>query len=106
MMRGDPSSATSVGSQGGASGAPMVENVSGADLHQLSEERNAKLRVFGIDPDAVPAPAAAEAPPASDPGTHIPPPPNEQADHRLDLLERLVKHWEQGALTDQEFEAQ
>ena len=104
MMRGDPS-ATPVGSQGGA-GVPMVVNVSGADLGQLSEEQNAKLRMFGIDPDAVAAQAAAEAPPASDPGTHIPPPPNEQADDRLDLLERLVKLWEQGALTDQEFEAQ
>ena len=98
MMRGDPTG-TQVGALGGV---PMVVNVSGTDLGQLSEEQKAKLRMFGIDPDAV----AAQALAPSDPGTVIPPPPSEQADERLDLMERLLKLREQGALTDEEFEAQ
>lgn len=102
MMRGDPS-ATPVGAQGGV---PMVVNVSGTDLDQLSEQQKAKLRMFGIDPDAVAAQAATDVPAASDPGAVAPPPPSEHAEERLDLLERLVELRELGALTDEEFEAQ
>jgi Short C-terminal domain len=104
MMRGDPS-ATPVGGQGGA-GMPMVVNVSGTELDQLSEEQKAKLRIFGIDADAVAAEEPADEAPSSPPETVIPPPPSDETEARLDLLERLVMLRQQGALTDEEFEAQ
>ena len=105
MMRGEPS-ATPVGTHSGTPGGPMVVNVSGTDLGQLSEEQKAKLRMFGIDPDAIAAQqSAGVAPQAAAQQGNIPPPPG-QAEDRLDLLERLAKLREQGALTDEEFEAQ
>jgi hypothetical protein len=71
-------------------------NLSGRDLSQLSEEQRAKLRMLGIDPDAL-APGQ--------PGSVPPPPPDEgaQADERLERLERLAKLKDQGVLTDEEF---
>jgi hypothetical protein len=96
MMRGEGGGAA-IGSTGG----PMVVNVSGRDLSQLSEEQKAKLRMFGIDPDALAASQTAG-------GAVPPPPPAAQApvDERLERLERLARLKEQGALTEEEFEDQ
>ena len=88
---------------------PQIVNLSGRDLSQLSEEQKAKLRMLGIDPDAL---AATQAPGVQPPAA--PPPPTSVApspqaggvDDRVALLERLAKLREQGVLTDAEFEAQ
>ena len=86
-------------------GGPMVMNLSGTDLSQLSDEQKAKLRMLGIDPDALAAQQGA-APGA----VPVPPPPpsgdDDVVDERLERLERLAKLKEQGVLTDEEFEAQ
>jgi hypothetical protein len=96
--------ATMRGEEGGAPGAggPMVVNVSGRDPSDLTEEQKAKLRMFGIDPDALAASPAA-------PGAVPPPPPpssDSPVDERLGRLERLAKLKEQGVLTEDEFEEQ
>jgi hypothetical protein len=92
MMRGEEGAAT-------VAGAPTVVNLSGRDLSTLSEDQKAKLRMLGIDPDAL----AAEHAPAP-----VSPAPAEEdpVDERLARLERLAKLRDQGALTDEEFEAQ
>jgi Short C-terminal domain len=96
MLRGEGG-----GAAAGSTGGPMIVNVSGRDLSQLSEEQKAKLRMFGIDPDAL---AASQTPAGPVP----PPPPTEEAamDERLGRLERLAKLKEQGVLTEEEFEEQ
>jgi hypothetical protein len=99
MMRGEGGGAA--GAPIGSAGGPMVVNVSGRDLSQLSEEQKAKLRMFGIDPDVLAASQAA--------GGAVPPPPptaEAQVDERLERLERLAKLKEQGVLTEEEFEEQ
>lgn len=85
-----------------STGGPMIVNVSGRDLSQLSEEQKAKLRMFGIDPDALAARQGSA-------GAVPPPPPataEELMDERLERLERLAKLKEQGVLTEEEFQAQ
>lgn len=94
MMRGE------AGSPGGSVGAPNVINLSGRDLSRLSDEQKAKLRMLGIDPEAVAAQQAAA-------GSTPPSPPTEEpVDEDLDRLERLARLKEQGALNDEEFQAQ
>jgi hypothetical protein len=51
-----------------------------------------------------PAPAASPAPPTAQPPPA--PPPADSVTQRLDQLERLVQLKAQGALTDEEFDAQ
>jgi Short C-terminal domain len=105
MMRGEGGASAAGGIVGGVT--PTVVNLSGRDLSQLSDEQKAKLRMLGIDPDAL---AAAQ-------GVTSPPPPpqsqegisedeGEEMDERLARLERLAKLREQGILNDAEFEAQ
>ena len=102
MMRGE---APGAGAAPGGAGAPMVVNLSGRDLSQISEEQKAKLRMLGIDPDAL-AGQQAQGQGAVPP----PPPPStgdgEDMDDRLERLERLAKLKEQGVLTEEEFQAQ
>jgi hypothetical protein len=92
MMRGEGGAAVA--------GAPTVVNLSGRDLSTLSEEQKTKLRMLGIDPDAL----------ASEPGSGgaVSPPPADEdpTEERLARLERLSKLRDQGALTDEEFEAE
>jgi hypothetical protein len=92
MMRGEGGTAVA--------GAPTVVNLSGRDLSTLSEEQKTKLRMLGIDPDAL----------ASEPGSGgaVSPPPADEdpTDERLARLERLSTLRDQGALTDEEFEAE
>jgi hypothetical protein len=98
MMRGETGS---VGVPSGAGGATVV-NLSGRDLSRLSEEQKAKLRMLGIDPDALAAQqkgATGAVPPPI-------PPEDDPMDERLEKLERLAKLHEQGVLTDEEFRAQ
>jgi hypothetical protein len=87
------------GADGGPAGGATVVNLSGRELPRLSEEQKAKLRVLGLDPDALVGGAGAAAPERS-------PPADDTVDERLERLERLVRLREQGALTDEEFEAQ
>jgi hypothetical protein len=100
MMRGGT---RGPGPAGGVGGAHVV-NLSGRDLSQLSDEQKAKLRMLGIDPDALAAQQAGDA------GSVPPPPPSPEEedvmDDRLDRLERLARLLEQGVLTDEEFAAQ
>jgi len=90
-MRGEGATAG-----GGATGTPTIVNLSGRDLSKLTEEQRTKLRMLGVDPDALAAQrAAAEGAPA-------PPPPKdggegEQVDERLERLERLTKLKEPGS---------
>jgi Short C-terminal domain len=96
MMRGE-------GGTTAVAGAPTVVNPSGRDLSTLSQEQKAKLRMLGIDPDAIASPPA-----GGDDGAPVPPPPpdDDPMDERLARLERLAKLRDQGALTDEEFETQ
>jgi hypothetical protein len=95
MMRGE-------GGTAAVAGAPTVVNLSGRDLSTLSQEQKAKLRMLGIDPDAIAAPPA-----GGEDGAPVPPPADgDPMDERLARLERLAKLRDQGALTDEEFEAQ
>jgi hypothetical protein len=83
----------------GAAGVNVV-NLSGRDLSQLSDEQKAKLRMLGIDPDALAAQQdAATSPPPS-------PEADEPVDDQLGRLERLGHLREQGVLTEQEFAEQ
>jgi hypothetical protein len=93
-MRGE------AGAPGGFAGNVNVVNLSGRDLSQLSDEQKTKLRMFGIDVDAM---VAAQGQSASPPP---PPPPQSGVDADLDRLERLVKLRDSGALTQEEFETQ
>jgi hypothetical protein len=88
-MRGDTSGGITAPLPGGAT----VVNLSGTDLSQLSEEKKAKLRMLGIDPNAL---AAAQA--ATGAG--------DVEEDRLARLERLAKLRDQGVLSDTEFEAE
>jgi hypothetical protein len=91
-MRGDSSGGITAPLPGGAT----VVNLSGRDLAQLSEEKKAKLRMLGIDPNAL---AAAQSAPAARGAVDA------EAD-RLARLERLAKLRDQGALSHTEFEAE
>jgi hypothetical protein len=91
-MRGDDTGGITAPIPGGAT----VVNVSGQDLSQLSEEKKAKLRMLGIDPNAL---AAAQNAPAARGGGDA------EAD-RLARLERLANLRDQGVLSDTEFEAE
>lgn len=94
-MRGDGGGqAGGLGARGGAN----VVNLSGRDLSDLTEEQKQKLRMLGVDPDALAATQGQAPPKQSD--------SDEEMDDRLGQLERLTKLHEQGALTDAEFEAQ
>lgn len=97
MMRGEG------GAPIGSAGGPTIVNVSGRDLSQLSEEQKAKLRMFGIDPDAL---AASQTSGGAVPPPPPPPPAEAVMDERLARLERLAKLKGQGVLTEEEFEAQ
>lgn len=78
-------------------GGATVINLSGQDLSELSEEKKAKLRMLGIDPNGL---AAAQ-------GTAAASPTASGGDQdRVARLERLAKLRESGALTDAEFEAE
>jgi hypothetical protein len=79
-----------------------VINLSGRDLSQLSEDQKAKLRMLGIDPDALAAAQGAQ--PAGSPSPE--PPATAGMDDRLDQLERLARLREQGLLTEDEFAQQ
>ena len=111
-MRGEGGGMPAAGFPAGVT--PQVVNLSGRDLSQLSEEQKAKLRMLGIDPDALAGtqaqasqPSTASPPPVPVTPSQTPPQTGAQgADDRVALLERLVKLREQGALTDAEFEAQ
>lgn len=95
MMRGEGSVPGAFGGAGGAGGAQII-NLSGGDLADLSEDKKAKLRMLGIDPDQL-AGAGAAAPdePASD-----------GVEDQVALLERLAKLHAQGVLTDEELREQ
>lgn len=90
---------------GGQAGIPNVVNFSSRDLSQLSEEQKAKLRMLGIDPEAL---AAQQAAGAAATGTPAAPPAGveEPVDEDIDRLERLARLKEQGVLNDDEFRAQ
>ncbi len=94
-MRGEGGGDAAAGGLGGVN----VVNLSGRDLSQLSDEQKQKLRMLGIDPEALAATqGGARAAPAAGSG--------DEMDDRLEQLERLTKLHEQGALTDAEFQAQ
>lgn len=99
MMRGEGAPA------GGEAGIPNVVNLSGRDLSQLSEEQKAKLRMLGIDPEAL---AAQQPDGGAATGTVASPPAgaDEPVDEDIDRLERLARLKEQGVLNDDEFRAQ
>lgn len=90
---------------GGPAGIPHVVNLSGRDLSQLSEEQKAKLRMLGIDPQAL---AAQQAAGGATVGSPAPPPADaeEPVDEDIDRLERLARLKEQGVLSDDEFRVQ
>jgi hypothetical protein len=96
-MTAEALAATMRGEGGGISaqvpGGATVINLSGQDLSQLSEDKKAKLRMLGIDPNAL---AAAQA------GTAA----GAQPDDHVSKLERLAKLRDSGALTSAEFEAE
>jgi hypothetical protein len=85
----------------GALGGANVVNLSGRDFSDLTEEQKQKLRMLGVDPDALAA-SQGQAPPDRTKESDS----DEEMDDRLGQLERLTKLHEQGALTDAEFEAQ
>jgi Short C-terminal domain len=82
------------GISGAVPGGATVVNLSGQDLSQLSEDKKAKLRMLGIDPNALAAAQAGAAPGGTSDNDHV------------SKLERLAKLHETGALTDAEFEAE
>lgn len=103
-MRGDDGASAGLGALGGLGGGAQVINLSGVDLSDLSEEKKAKLRSLGIDPDALAAqqggaPAAASPAPAPDAA-------GDAVDERLARLERLADLHARGVLTDEEFATQ
>jgi hypothetical protein len=86
--------------QGSPVGGARVVDLSGRDLSQIPDEQKAKLRMLGIDPDALDVQRAASVPPPS-PASR----PDEPGD-RLERLERLARLRERGALTDEEFQSE
>jgi hypothetical protein len=96
MMRGE----TPTGGFG--AGNVQVVNMSGADLSDLPEEKKAKLRMLGIDPEQLAAQqGAAPASPASDSGDEV-----DEVDEQLARLQRLGQLRDAGVLTPEEFEQQ
>jgi Short C-terminal domain len=94
--------ATMRGEGGGAGTAPgnvNVVNLSGRDLSNLSEEQRQKLRMLGIDAEALAAQAGG-APPTAEPDS------DDEMDERLERLEKLATLRDEGVLTDAEFESQ
>ncbi len=100
-MTAEALAATMRGEGGGISaqvpGGATVVNLSGQDLSELSEEKKAKLRMLGIDPNALAAAQGAAA------GTQA---AGGAEQDRVARLERLAKLRQSGALTDAEFEAE
>jgi hypothetical protein len=94
-MRGESSGGITAAIPGGAT----VINLSGQDLSQLSEDKKAKLRMLGLDPNALAAAQGA----ASAPGAMTAAGGEED---RLARLERLARLRDQGVLSDAEFEAE
>lgn len=94
-MRGDDTGGITAPLPGGAN----VINLSGQELAQLSEEKKAKLRMLGLDPNALAA--AQGAPPAA--GTTG---AGDAGEDRLARLERVAKLRDEGVLSDAEFEAE
>ena len=95
------------GALGGAT--PMVVNVSGRDLSQLTDEQKAKLAMLGIDVAALAAAQGTAAPQPPAPAQPTAPEGGEEGeamDERLEQLERLAKLRDQGILSDAEFETQ
>jgi hypothetical protein len=101
MMRGDtPPGAGPMGAFGGAN--VQVVNASGTDPRLLPEEKKAKLRMLGIDPDQLaiqqgfgPAPPQAAAAESDD-----------EVDEQLARLAKLGELRDSGVLTPEEFEQQ
>ena len=99
MMRGEtPAGAGPMGAFGGAN--IQVVNASGTDPRLLPEEKKAKLRMLGIDPDQLaiqqgfgPTPAAA-------------PDSGDEVDDQLARLTKLGQLRDAGVLTPEEFEQQ
>lgn len=102
-MRGEPGGAGGGPSAAGgaAIGGAQVVNLSGRDLSKLTEEQKAKLRMLGVDPDAL---AAQQA--AGSPGGAPAPASDNPVDERLARLEKLGQLRDQGLLTDVELEQQ
>ena len=107
MMRGEtPPGAGPMGAFGGAN--IQVVNASGTDPRLLPEEKKAKLRMLGIDPDQLaiqqgfgPTPAAqAPQPPAPAPDS------GDEVDEQLARLAKLGQLRDAGVLTPEEFEQQ
>ena len=102
MMRGEtPPGAGPMGAFGGAN--IQVVNASGTDPRLLPEEKKAKLRMLGIDPDDLaiqqgfgPTPAA-QAPEADS---------GDEVDEQLARLAKLGQLRDAGVLTPEEFEQQ
>lgn len=100
-LRGDPNSLSQF-LGGGLLGGLNAANVQViGDPSQLTEDQKSKLRMFGLDPDALIAAAQSGGTVSTSFATVGTPP-----DDRISQLERLTALKDKGTLTEAEFEAE
>ena len=101
MMRGDtPPGAGPMGAFGGAN--IQVINASGTDPRLLPEEKKAKLRMLGIDPDQLAAQQGFGPAPPQEAAAQS----NDDVDDDLARLAKLGQLRDAGVITPEEFEQQ
>lgn len=98
-LRGDPNSLAQLIGGGllGGMGASNVQVI--GDMSQITEDQKAKLRMFGLDPDALFAAAQGGAASFATVGVST-------RDDNISRLERLTALRDKGTLTQAEFEAE
>jgi hypothetical protein len=100
MMRGE----APAGGLGGAN--VQVVNASGTDPRLLPEEKKAKLRMLGIDPDQLAVQQGFGSAPSQQPPQAAASDSDEEVDDQLARLSKLGQLRDAGVLTPEEFEQQ
>lgn len=99
-LRGDPNSLAQLIGGGLLGGASNVQVI--GDMSQITEDQKAKLRMFGLDPDALLAASQAGGTVSASFATVGTP----GGDDRISQLERLTALKDKGTLSASEFEAE